>query len=399
MIDDDDVGKGAKPLRRLRGVAAVWVLGVVGLRATLWAPEVCPAITAGQAQAAAVAAADWIVDNQDADGSFLYEWDRATGEASDDYNLVRHAGVTMSLYQLVAAGEIRFLDAADDGLAWMLDRLAVAGDGRAFTDPGTIGTVGPPAKLGASSLLVVSLSLRRQATGDRRHDAVLSDLGRFIVGQQRPDGSMLNRFDLVDQHPIAEETSIYSTGEANWALALLHEVFPTERYDVAAYLTLDYVTTARDDIEGYEPAPWPDQWAAYTLSAMAPWGLGEHHVAYARELSQRYGFLLRFDAQRGTDVGSLTHGPRPRGAGFGTWVEAASALRLAALSDDRLADLVEPLGDTLACGAANLASTQVAPVGDVTPQEAGAFFTDDVTRMDDQQHAASGLLGAVAVLP
>ena len=52
-------------------------------------------------------AARWIIDNQDDDGKYMYDFHRGRQESSDDYNLVRHAGVTMSLYQLVRAGEQR----------------------------------------------------------------------------------------------------------------------------------------------------------------------------------------------------------------------------------------------------------------------------------------------------
>ena len=41
---------------------------------------------------------------QQPDGRYLYEYDRATDEARPGYNIVRHAGVTMSLYQLAAVG-------------------------------------------------------------------------------------------------------------------------------------------------------------------------------------------------------------------------------------------------------------------------------------------------------
>ena len=66
-----------------------------------------PALVRTEARAAAIHAADWIVVNQVDDGKFLYDFHRGRGESSDDYNLVRHAGVTMSLYQLVRGGELQ----------------------------------------------------------------------------------------------------------------------------------------------------------------------------------------------------------------------------------------------------------------------------------------------------
>lgn len=379
------------PRRRVRRAVVTWAVGAAVLRVSLWAPEVCPPLTAHEARSAAVDAGDWIVGNQRDDGQYLYDWHRGRNEASDDYNLVRHAGVTMSLYQLARAGERQFLQPADEGLAWMLDRMSAAGDGRAFTEHRR-------AKLGASSLLAVALAHRRLVTRDPRHDGELLAIGRFLLGQQRPDGSMLNFYDLDDQAPVPELTSVFATGEASWALALLHEAFPDAEagFDTAAWRTLDHLATDRDLEEGFLPQPWPDQWAAYTIGEMAEWGLEDHHVDYARRLLERYGLLVRFDAQRGTPYGALTHGPAPRGSGTGTWIEGLAALRPLTVSDPRLADVRDATAEHLACGAARLADRQVTADD---PRLDGAWFYDDLTRMDDQQHAASGLVLAEPVLP
>ena len=371
--------------RRVGRSLVVWAVGFGLLRLTLWAPEVCPPLTPSQARSSAVASADWIVATQDDDGTYLYGWNRSSGEVDDAYNLVRHAGVTMSLYQMVRGGEPRYLGPADEGLAWMLDRVEPAGDGLAFTE-------GSSAKLGASALLAVSLAQRRLATGDPTHDETMTSLGRFLVGQQRADGSMLNFFDLDAQAPVPGETSVFATGEALWALALLHDVVPAEGFDIPAWSTLDYLSLRRDLEEGFYPQPWPDQWAAYSLAEMADWGLEDHHVDYARSLLERYAFLVRFDAQRGSVYGSLTHGPAPRGSGTGTWIEGLAALWPMTMTDPRLADAAEATTDALVCGAARLADRQVEPGDGVDELEAGAWFYDDFTRMDDQQHAASGLL-------
>jgi len=370
-----------------------WAIGAAVMRLTLWAPEVCPPLVRSEARAAATLAADWIVINQLDDGKFLYDFHRGRNESSDDYNLVRHAGVTMSLYQMVRGGEVQYLDAADRGLAWMLERLEpTGGGGVAFTDVNW-------AKLGAASLLVVSLAQRRLATSDQQHDQLMQDLGTFLVEQQRDDGSMLNFHDIERGEPVPDMTSVFATGEALWGLALLHEAFPQLGFDEPAWRTLDYMATSRDLDEDIFPQPWPDQWAAYSLGEMAEWGLADHHIAYARALLERFAMIVRFDAQRGTTYGSLTHGPAPRGGGVGTWLEGLAAMRPLTLTDERLADLEGPVEETLACGAGRLAESQVEPGANVSPLEAGAWFYDDLTRMDDQQHAASGLLLSLPVLP
>lgn len=212
---------------------------------------------------------------------------------------------------------------------------------------------------------------------------------------------MLDVYDLQAAAPIPERTSRYSTGEAAWALAQLHNLFPDEGWDAPARDVLDYLATARDEVEGLDFAPWPDQWAAYTLGELAPSGLDEHHVRYARSLSERFGVLVRTESQK--DGWPLPFvDARARGAGLGVWVEGLGALAGAAGRDDRLADLSEALGARTVCGAALLAERQpdrrAAASWDSPSLVEGAWFRYDVTRMDDQQHALSGLLAAAGAL-
>ncbi|MBA2336235.1 MAG: hypothetical protein H0V96_00475 [Acidimicrobiia bacterium] len=376
--------------RRAFNLAVTWLFVAAGLRVTILAPEVCPPLTTAAALGSAAAAAGWIADNQGVDGRFLYELDRDTGSASDDYNLVRHAGTTMTLYQVIryggpGAGSERFPTAADRALDLMLSQVVTTGeDAAAWGEPGT------DLKLGAAALLAVSLLERRAINGDTAHDELLVELGTFMAGQQQPDGSMLDLWDRATGAPNPAVRSRYATGEALWALALLHETFPGEGFDEVAWATLDYLATSRDEVEGLSPRPWPDQWAAYSLEAMGDWGLADHHLAYARELSGQFGVAIRWDSQR-SGIGTVTHPPQPRGAGFGTVLEGSSMLQRLAAFEPRLADLAEPLADRVRCGAARLATAQTMTAGG-PEAEAGAWFRDGVTRMDDQQHAASAML-------
>ncbi|WP_420640124.1 hypothetical protein [Candidatus Poriferisocius sp.] len=374
--------------RRLLAWAAVWVVTAGLLRVTLAAPEVCPAYTPGDGHDATAAAAQWIVDTQEPSGRYLYHYDRRTRSAVPGYNLVRHAGGTLSLYQLAIVqqgADQQVTEAADRGMDYLLERALDTGDGG----------IGPalsprgPAKTGTAALTLVSLAHRRLLTGDPRYDGEMRALGRFLVGQQLPDGGMLNFWDPATGAPVPEVRSRFATGEAAWGLALLHETFPGEGWDTPVWATMDYLATERDELEELWPPPWPDQWAAYALAEMVEWGLADHHLDYAQRLAGRFGQMIRWDAQR-EGIARLTHLPMPRGGGYGTILEGLGALEWLWRHEPRLAAGTTeppeaPLRDRLECGAARLVEAQEAD---------GAWYYDHQTRVDDQQHAISGLLMA-----
>ena len=268
-----------------------------------------PAISNDDAVASATAAADWLVAGQQDDGRYLYEYNRSTDVAAEgSYNLVRHAGVTMSLYQLAAAGADDGLDAADIGLEYMLDRLRTAGDGRALVERGA--TLAP---VGASALMVATLLDRRAATGDEGYDDELMALGRFLVGQVDDRGRVSAGYDLTADVPTPE-SSAYVTGEAAWALARLHTTFPSEDgRGAAARRVAEYLATERDDDEAIAPQPWPDQWAAYLLAELAPTGLSEAQAAYARDLASPLQPARADGIAEGRVAHAVRRRPRPRG--------------------------------------------------------------------------------------
>ena len=382
--------------RRLSLTALVWVVGFGALRVSLLAPETCPPVSDAAALDSAAAAARWITAGQGRDGRYLYEYDRDADEAVPGYNVVRHAGVTMSLYQLVAAGVDDGLEAADAGLEVMLDDLVRVGDGLALVESGA-----STARLGASALLAAALEARRDATGDGRYDDELRGLGRFMVALVGPTGRMLATYDLAAGAPVPGETSRYATGEAGWAIARMHAAFPDEGWDRPALAVVDYLATERDAAEDLDFQPWPDQWAAYLLAELGPSLLDDHHIDYARALAERFGMLIRVESQKSGWPSTFVD-PLARGAGLGVWVEGVGSLTRLAEADARLADLRPALRDRLACGASLLATRQVdrtAARRFAAPERVlGAWFRDGVTRMDDQQHALSGLLAAAGRL-
>ena len=391
----------------MRPAARVWRAGLtlallaVLAFAVVAPPERCPSVTTAQLRSSSRAAVDWFVRNQAADGTWLYLYDARDDSASSEYNPVRHSGVTMGLYQAAAAGLPGALASADRGTEWALQRLLRRNGWSALAWFGEVET-------GASALLAAGLVIRRQATGEDRYDAVLRSLGRFLIAQTERSGAVLASYDPASGAPVAGEYSKYFTGEAYWALARLHRVFPGEGWGQAADRIGAYLAESRDETEGHWP-PVLDHWAAYGMAETAEFPeradppLTDAEVDYARRQAELFGGQVRWVSQRFGPWGGLVRGSYvPRGGGYGVFGEALTGWWLTAAEDPRLADLRGPIAERAACNAGLAMEAQADrddAAGAVRPARVeGAWFHDGETRMDDQQHALAALLRTIPVV-
>jgi hypothetical protein len=359
----------------------VLVLAAAVLRVAIVPGESCPPVSAPALQRAMGEGAAWLVRGQRDDGRFLYGYAASRDEVSSEYNTTRHAGVLDALYRLGRVGS------ADAGLRYVRDNL-IAHDGWAAFAPS-----GEDANVGANALLVVALMHRREATGDGRYDALARRLSRFLLAQQRADGSILQYWRPATGQSVPDVVGKFSTGEAFYALALMRGAFPEEGWEPPARLVADYLATRRDAAEGHSFRQ-ADHWAAYGLAALAPAGLTDVEAGYARWLAGYFGFLVRLESQH---VGRALNPFPESGAAIGTVGEATTALWGLAAADPRLADLRDDLGDRSACLAGILLERQVPP-SSPNPRARGAWFDDGYTQMDDQQHAVAALLGSSMAL-
>lgn len=360
----------------MKRLALLYIVVLAGLRITLAAPEGCNPATAEQLRLSAARAGRWLVDNQNRDGTFLYQSNR-DGESLGGYNTVRHAGALLALYQVANRlhdDHVRI--AADRGLRWILES----------TRDGEVDE-GGQASLGAAALLASALVERRSVTGDGRYDDVLRALGRFMVDLQRADGGFYVSRDIVTDVPDRVTTSPYYPGEALWAIARLAALFPDEGWERPAGRAATFIATKRDEVEDVLAPPLNDHWASYGFAEMAAWdrpGITADEAHYASTLFGRFSLLIRNESARDQSrIAGLTHGPARRSAALGTWVEGQTALARLALADQRLEPLSARILASARCGAGVLVDRQA---------DDGAWYAGGETRMDDQQHAISGLL-------
>jgi hypothetical protein len=369
--------------------AAAWIAAVAAFRIVLTPAEVCPEASLADLDAAITGAATWAVINQDDRGRFTYGYDRDADEVNTGYNLVRHAGMVSALYQLAADGDERWLEGAEAGLGYLLDLVVETGD-----DAVAIAWPGVDAKIGAAGLTIAALHHRQQALGDGRYDELMRELGRFLVGQIEPRGSILGSWSPETGAPVPGYYAKFGTGEAFWALTLLASDFPGEGWDSAARSVGRYIATERREAEDQ----WlrqPDHWAAYgfaELGASSP-----EELTYLRQLAGDFGVMTRFESTRqGTGPGAWLRGPDALGAGVGALGEGLGSLWRLSAREPGLADIRDDLDERLSCVAGLLVERQVdADDAADSPRPElveGAWFRQGATLLDDQQHTLSALL-------
>jgi hypothetical protein len=389
------------PRTRLLRAGLALLAALVLAFAVVAPPERCPSVTQAELRASAQEAVDWFARNQNADGSWLYLYDADRDRAAPEYNVVRHAGAVMGLYQAAGAGLPGALRSADRGTDWSLHRLIERDDWQALALQGQVAT-------GATALLLAGLDIRRHATGDTRYDGVMRRLGRFLVAQTKPSGAVLATYDLTRDAPVPGEYSKYFTGETYWALARLHLDFPGAGWGEVADRIGAYLATRRDDAEHHWP-PIEDHWAAYGLSETVRFPergnppLTGDELHYARRQAELFGVETRWVSQRLGPWGALVRGAHvPRGGGYGVLGEGLTGLWRTALAEPRMADLREPIAARATCIAA-LAVDAQSNASDAADARRpgrvrGAWFRDGETRMDDQQHALAALLRTIAIV-
>jgi len=375
----------------------VWVAVLVGLRLFVLQPERCGDVGSSEVRAAATAAVNWLVRNQESDGQWLYRYDAPANRDLGGYNNSRHSGVTFSLYTAAAASIPGALESADRGSEWLDEQLVDAGGGVAVDD------FGATVAIGGSALWVIALGERRLLTGEDTYDEQLRGLGHFLESQIEPNGAVSARWDPTTDQPVFGTYSPFFTGEAYFALARLARLFPDQGWGESADRIGRYLATERDDAEDRFPAV-SDHWGAYGLAETAQWrNLTTEELSYVDTLADIFGPQIRYASQRTRSwFTHRTRGRKTLGAGLGTLGEGVTSLWLVTQLESDVSDLEEVAAERSRCIAGLLTERQIdateARNFDNFARAEGAWFQFGVTQMDDQQHALSALLRTLPML-
>ena len=223
-----------------------------------------------------------------------------------------------------------------------------------------------------------------------RYDRLLRGIARFLVAQERADGSVLEYWEPVDAAAGARRLREVLDRRGLLRAGADAEDLPRGRLGAAAHRVADYLATRRDAAEGYSSRQ-PDHWAAYGLEELGA-GRADRHARRTTRAGSPATSGSWSGSSRSTPAGSSTRS-RSRARSSGRSGRATAALwRLAGersaarrpAGRSRRADLL-PGGDP----------RRAPGRGDrPDPRARGAWFADGYTQMDDQQHAMAALIGA-----
>jgi len=386
---------------RVAVLAVAWTAVLLVTRVAGAPTEHCPPSDPATLERGAGEAIDWFTRNQESDGSWLFQYDAAAGRDLGGYDVVHHAGAVSALWQAAGAGFDAARAPAAGGVTFGNQHLHDEGDWTAIYN----GT--GPLETGASALYLAGLGLRRQVTGDQDLDAEMRRMARFLLAQTEPGGSVLAYREPV-RAPIAGVYSPFATGQVFWALALMHQQFPSEGYDEPALRVGTYLASQRDDREDDMPDV-SDHWAAYGLATVAAWPgadparpLPDALVPLLERQAGVLGLQIRWESQRSDGwLNTLVRGGHAIPAGLGSLGEGIAGLWRVAEADPRLASLAPALGERATCAAGMVASRQVTAAQAASYAEPGrvqgAWFHGGLTRMDDEQHTLSAMVRSLPI--
>ena len=384
-------------------VVVTWLivsLGLVGVARAVALPEACDVTTSTQRRSSVESAIAWIVDNQSANGRFLYRYDAVDDVVEPGYNWVRHAGTMLALEQARLAG-FDGVDSAIDSARRAIDAELVrvdAGEPRIGVRDGSIVSTG-----GTALLLLAVTEPMIGGTMDADEVAFARGLARHVAGSVWTSNDGVTRVREVadDSLNFSDVVGRFTTGEVAFALARMERLFPGEGWGDRIPDIVDYLVRRKAVEEGFVP-DMADHWAAYAFAETTTWSepLAFDDIArsWARKQMGISSVMIRYEGQltNGFPDRAL-RGATALGAAVGTHGEAMAGWTTYFAANRGVDDDMVAAGVArLACNIGTLTARQIdsdEAASYAQPRRVeGAWLSGGVTQVDDQQHAMSAVL-------
>ena len=332
---------------------------------------------------------------QKPDGSFHYYYDPAQDHfEARRYNIVRHAGAILSLFDLYAAtGDRRYLKSSREAIRFLKTRFRAARSGRADYVLDFDGK----AKLGANGLALAALASQIRldpGSGDRKSAMRLANM---ILDMQRNDGSFEMRYRPQSADDFGIE-SLYYPGEALLGLIRLFKLSGDQKLLTGANRGVAFLMESQRQMDALPP----DAWLMQALSDLYIVSPQKEYAFHALALAEAMIAEQYDDSARADYTGGYGPGP-PRATPAASRAEGlVSAYRLArSIGDPR----ASKIANALKASARFQLSQQFTSDNSSSlpnPARARGGFRESMTspriRIDFVQHNIASLLGIAEAL-
>ena len=342
---------------------------------------------------AARAGGDYIVRVQKADGSFFYYYDAASDRfESRRYNIIRHAGATLSLLELYkATGRARYLESARRAMRFLKTRF------RRAPARNTIYVLDfdGKAKLGANGLALVVLATQVELDPKFSDRKSATGLANQILAMQRKDGSFETRVRIQEDDPSGPD-SLYYPGESMLGLIRLFAMNHDTKLLQAAKRAADFLIESQRKLDSL-PA---DAWLMQALEALYSIGREKKYADHTIALAE--AMIAEQYAEPENYAGGFGPGP-PRATPAASRAEGlVLAYRIArSISDPRASKIAASLEASARFQLAQQFTSRNSESLPNPSRAAGGFresLASMRVRIDFVQHNISSLLGIADVL-
>lgn len=201
-------------------------------------------------------ASDFLVEQIQEDGSFVYGIYPRFDNDIENYNIVRHASTLWSLicrYRLEA--DEKLAEKIDQTIEFMLDHVIYDKEGRAYLYEEKSDEI----KLGGCGVAVVALTEYMEVFQNEKYQEVCCALGEGILSMQDPASGEYYHVLNGDFTRKEKLRTVYYDGEATFALCRLYSLTKNPIWLKAAQTAVDHFIEA--DYTKYK-----DHWVAYSMN-------------------------------------------------------------------------------------------------------------------------------------
>ena len=215
-----------------------------------------PALDADYAREIIYNASSYLMNQVNADGTFIYGLRPQFDKEIDSYNILRHTGTIWSLicrYRIFPDDALK--EKIDSTIAYMLNQIRYDDTGAGYIFEADDAEI----KLGGNGIAILALTEYMDVFQNDEYVEVCKKLGEGILKQQDPETGGYWHVLTPDFEKLEEFRTVYYDGECTFGLTRLYNLTGEQKW-------LDAACRAIDHFIDKDYTQYRDHWVAYSLN-------------------------------------------------------------------------------------------------------------------------------------